>query len=154
MGQPTATGTLTLLPGRPLCLVQGSLGESLPLGFIRDQVGLALDAKERRETRLTEHQRHVIACARSVVSDPLRLHGLQPAGLLCPWDSPGTHTGVGCHFLLPGIYLTRGLNSRFLHWQDESLPLEPPGSLISLPPLMTCDIGPILQAGGTEVEKS
>ena len=85
MGQPLATGTVTLLPGRPLCLVQGSLGKNLPLCFSRDQVGLALDAKERRETRLIEHQLHVIVCARSVVSDPLRLHGLQPARLLCPW---------------------------------------------------------------------
>ena len=102
MGQPVATGTVTLLPGRPLCLVQGSLGKNLPLCFSRDQVGLALDAKERRETRLTEHQ-HVIVCARSVVSDPLRLHGLQPARLLCSWDSSGKHTGVGCHFR---IYLT------------------------------------------------
>ena len=58
------------------------------------------------------------------------------------------------HFLLQGIYLTLGLNLCFLHWQNESLPLEPPGSLISLPPLMTCDIGPILQAEVTEVEKS
>ena len=23
-----------------------------------------------------------------------------PARLLCPWDSPGRNTGVGCHFLL------------------------------------------------------
>ena len=26
--------------------------------------------------------------------------GLQLARLLCPWDSPGKDTGVGCHFLL------------------------------------------------------
>ena len=26
--------------------------------------------------------------------------------LLCPWDSPGKNTGVGCHFLLQGIFLT------------------------------------------------
>ena len=25
----------------------------------------------------------------------------QPTRLLCPWDSPGKNTGVGCHFLLP-----------------------------------------------------
>ena len=25
---------------------------------------------------------------------------LQPTRLLCPWDSPGKNTGVGCHFLL------------------------------------------------------
>ena len=23
-----------------------------------------------------------------------------PARVLCPWDSPGKNTGVGCHFLL------------------------------------------------------
>ena len=28
-------------------------------------------------------------------------NGLQPTRLLCPWDSPGKNTGVGCHFLLP-----------------------------------------------------
>ena len=26
----------------------------------------------------------------------LRPYGLQPTGLLCPWDSPGKHTGMGC----------------------------------------------------------
>ena len=41
------------------------------------------------------------------VSDPLRPHGLQPARLLCPWDSPGKETGVGYHFLLQGTFLTR-----------------------------------------------
>ena len=30
-------------------------------------------------------------------------HGLQPARLLCPRDSPGKSTGVGCHALLQGI---------------------------------------------------
>ena len=36
----------------------------------------------------------------SVVSDPQRLHGLQPSRLLHPWDFPGKSTGVGCHCLL------------------------------------------------------
>ena len=36
----------------------------------------------------------------SVVSDSVRPHTRQPARLLCPWDSPGKNTGVGCHFLL------------------------------------------------------
>ena len=31
------------------------------------------------------------------------LYGAQPARLLCPWDSPGKNTGVGCHALLQGI---------------------------------------------------
>ena len=34
------------------------------------------------------------------MSDSLRPHGLQPTRLLCPWNSPGKNTGVGCHFLL------------------------------------------------------
>ena len=28
--------------------------------------------------------------------------------LLHPWDFPGKSTGVGCHFLLQGIFLTQG----------------------------------------------
>ena len=31
--------------------------------------------------------------------------GLYPARLLCPWDSPGKKTGMGCHAFLQGIFL-------------------------------------------------
>ena len=34
------------------------------------------------------------------MSDSVRTQGLQPTRFLCPWDSPGKNTGVGCHFLL------------------------------------------------------
>ena len=34
------------------------------------------------------------------MSDSVRPHRRQPTRLLCPWDSPGKNTGVGCHFLL------------------------------------------------------
>ena len=44
-------------------------------------------------------------------------------------DSPGRNTGVGCHFLLQGIFLTHGLNPHPLHWQADSLPLSHQGSL-------------------------
>ena len=37
-------------------------------------------------------------------------HGPQPTRLLCRWNSPGQHTGVGCHSLCQGIFLTQGLN--------------------------------------------
>ena len=50
--------------------------------------------------------------------------------LLCSWDSPRKNTGVGCHFLLQGIFPTQGLNPCLLcilHWQADSLPLAPPG---------------------------
>ena len=36
----------------------------------------------------------------SVVSDSVRPHRRPPTRLLCPRDSPGKNTGVGCHFLL------------------------------------------------------
>ena len=38
-------------------------------------------------------------------------HGLGPAKLLCPWNSPGNNTEVGCHSLLQGIFPTQGLNA-------------------------------------------
>ena len=47
---------------------------------------------------------------------------------LCPWNFPGKNTGVGCHFLLQGIFLTQGSNQRLLHWQVDSLPLSHLGS--------------------------
>ena len=55
-----------------------------------------------------------------------RPHGLSPARLLCPWDSPGKNTAIGCHFLLQGIFPTQGCNLPLLHllpWQVDSLPL-------------------------------
>jgi len=41
-------------------------------------------------------------------------HGLQPTRLLCPWDTPGKNTGVGCHALLQGIFPTQGSNPGLL----------------------------------------
>ena len=49
--------------------------------------------------------------------------GVEPTRLLCLWDFPGKNTGVGCHFLPQGIFLTQGSNLRFLHWQADSFPL-------------------------------
>ena len=43
----------------------------------------------------------------SVMSDSVWPHGLQPTRLLCPWNSPGKNTGVGCHFLLHSGILLR-----------------------------------------------
>ena len=34
------------------------------------------------------------------MSDSVQPHRRQPTRLLCPWDSPGKNTGVGCRFLL------------------------------------------------------
>ena len=70
---------------------------------------------------------HVCMLNHSVVSDSLWPHGLQPAMLFCPWDSPGKNTGKDCCALLQGIVLSQELNLCLLHWQADSLPLEPPG---------------------------
>ena len=55
-----------------------------------------------------------VCVSHSVVFDPLWPHGLEDARLLCPWNSPGKNTGVGCHFLLQGIFPTQGSNSGLL----------------------------------------
>ena len=44
---------------------------------------------------------------------------------------PSKNTGVGCHFLFQGIFLTQGLNLRFLHWWVDSLPLSHQGGPLS-----------------------
>ena len=50
-----------------------------------------------------------------VVSDFLQPCALQPARLLYPWNFPGKNTGVGCHFLLQGIFQTWGSSLHLLH---------------------------------------
>ena len=42
-------------------------------------------------------------------------HGLWPARLLCPWNSPVRNFGVGCHSRLQGIFPTQGLNLGIQH---------------------------------------
>ena len=56
-----------------------------------------------------------ICVSRSVMSKPLHPRGLQPARLLCPWDSPGRNTAVGWYVLPQGIFPTQGLNPSLLH---------------------------------------
>ena len=50
----------------------------------------------------------------SVMSDSL-WPSRSPPGSFCPWDFPGKNTGVGCYFLLQGIFPTQGLNPCLLH---------------------------------------
>ena len=45
---------------------------------------------------------------RLVAQSCLTLCDSLDCGLLCPWDSPGKNTGVGCHALLQGIFPTLG----------------------------------------------
>ena len=60
----------------------------------------------------------------------LRSYGLQLTRPLCPWDSSGMNTGVGCHALLQGIFPTRGSNEHLPMspaLQVNSFPTEPAG---------------------------
>ena len=63
----------------------------------------------------------------SVAKSHRRPHGLQPARFLYPGDFPGKNIGLGCHFLLRGIFLTEGSKPCLQHWQVGSLPLRPQG---------------------------
>ena len=76
-----------------------------------------------------------IALVYSVILDSLRPHGLYAARLLCPWDSLGKRTRVGCHALHQGIFVTQGCHPcvlHLLHWQAGSSPLAPPAKPMSL----------------------
>ena len=77
----------------------------------------------------------VCVLRRSVASDSLQPHGLQPIRLLCPGNFPGKITGVGYHFFLQQIFPTHGSKLHLRHllpWQADSLPLHHLGSPITL----------------------
>ena len=55
---------------------------------------------------------------------------MEPIRLLCPWGFPGKNIGVGCYFLLQGIFLTQGSSLCILHcrgilyhWANEEAPV-------------------------------
>ena len=75
------------------------------------------------------------------MSDSLRLYKLQPARLLCLWNSPGKNTGVDCHALLQGIFSTQELSLYLLcllHWQVDSLLLNHKESLLNSILIVIC----------------
>ena len=78
--------------------------------------------------------------SRSVVSYSLRLMDCSPPGTSVHGDSPEGYTGVGCHALFQGIFLTQGSSPCLLcllHWQVDSLPLTPPDLL---PLMFICEL--------------
>ena len=54
---------------------------------------------------------------------------LDPTRLLCPWDSPGRNTGLGCQVFLQGIFPTQGSNPGLLHCRWILYQLNHQGSL-------------------------
>ena len=88
----------------------------------------SLQSLQRITLYFSKSLRYSALC--SVKSNPLPFCELQSTRLLCSWDSPGKNTGVCCHALLQGIFLTQGSNLHLLcllHWETGSLPLVPPG---------------------------
>ena len=89
--------------------IDGSQPGFLSLGFSRQEHWSGLPFPSPM------HESEKWKWSRSVLSDSSRPHELQPTRLLCPWDFLGKSTGVGCHFILQGIFLTRGSNLGLLH---------------------------------------
>ena len=82
--------------------------------------------KKKTRTSLSCSCYLALCVCQHFVTNSLQSHELQPARLLCPWNFPGKNTGVCCHFLLQGIFLTQESNPyllHLLHWQRNSLPL-------------------------------
>ena len=116
---------------------------SLDLGQMIENLNLRIFSLIRLQTKIRKsyhkvcfywpvqsllfYRSYVCACVCSVMSASVRPHELQPARLLCSWDSPGKNTGVGCRFLIQGFFPTQGSNSHLfclLHFgQTNSLPL-------------------------------
>ena len=79
--------------------------------------------------RRDRRQPFLVQCVSAQSLQTLRHYGLQPARLLCLWDSPDKNTGVGFPALLQGTFPTWGSNPRLLHLlhcrQILYLPTEP-----------------------------
>ena len=67
----------------------------------------------------------------SVMSNSSWPHGLVARQAPLSMEFSSKNPGVGCHFLLQGIFPTRGSNSCLLHWQAYSLPLHHQGRPLS-----------------------
>ena len=70
-----------------------------------------------------------VCVSRWVVTDSLLFHGLGPARILCPWDSPGKNTGVSSYSLLQGIFLAQQRNLGLLYCRQFLYHLKFRGSL-------------------------
>ena len=86
-----------------------------------------MEMKIEIENTVKQFPTHAVisgAHAYSIVSD------------LCPWDFPGKNAGVGCHFLLPGLFPTQGS-------EPESLVSPALAARFSAtePPGKPCDLG-------------
>ena len=71
-----------------------------------DDTTLMAESEEELKSLLMK----VKCVSHPIVSNSLQPHGLYSTRILCPWNFPGKNTGVGCRFLLQGIFPTQGWN--------------------------------------------
>ena len=97
-------------------------------GHTLSKQGMMLEIHGSQEAMSPGEVRHACMHAKSLCCvQLLATFGLQPARLLCQWDFPGKDAGVGCHFLLQGIFPIQGSNLSHLPWQVDHFTSEPPG---------------------------
>ena len=92
-----------------------SIASNLKMNGIAQPINIILNTwilKDNYQVRCLKNVRQkrtwkwsVFVSAGSGAFNSLWPYGLQLTRLLCPWDSPGKNTGVGCHF--QGVFPTR-----------------------------------------------
>ena len=85
---------------------------SRELGATKNRSSNSFMIKKKKNSPESGHRgnMHVCMLSHSVMSNSLQPSGLQSTMILCPWDFSGKNSGVGCHFLFQGIFLTQELN--------------------------------------------
>ena len=117
--------TVTAISNKRILMIQYSVCNMDIYSFFLQQTNLLIGKESKisslhsfRLSSPLQAAPHMCVCVScSVLSDFLQPHGLKPTRLFCPWNSLGKNTGVGCHFLLQGIFLTQGSNLGLLHWR-------------------------------------
>ena len=74
---------------------------------------MIVSGEQQRDLAIHMHDPRLFTLAQPwlTLCDPM---DLQPARLLCPQDSAGKNSGMGCHFLLQGNFLTEGSKQHLL----------------------------------------
>ena len=94
---------------------------------LMSELGLFLLHHSERKSHSTFMSSPWLTDKYSVVSDSTSPRTVACQALLSMGVFPSKDTGVGCRFLLRGIFLIQGSNPGLLYWQTGSLPSEPQG---------------------------
>ena len=105
---------------KPRSVQECSPPRGSPSQWLMTEVSKAPCCIWRQTQRCNIHSRASLqdCCCCSVTQSCLTLHNpmdCSPPGSSVHGDSPGQNTGVGCHFLLQGIFSTQGSNPHLLH---------------------------------------